>query len=349
MRRREAGYALLLVAVTVAIAAVALLASANVLSGTTRDLRLLRELSAQRIEAESLITRATFLLLTEPINGRAIAVGGDRQVGIPASELPSSRLMNRGGVEEVRLDGRDYLLGRDSRISIQDEAGLLDLNTPDDRALAGLLEQVGVESRDARRLAATLNDYVDEDGLSRAGGAELADYRRAGVAGPANGPLRVPWEAANALGWKQGLTDFERAALWDLAGTPVGAEGINVNTAPYEVLLAATGDRRLAQDLLMRREFALLASAEGALLAFPESASGARLGTSTGSSFRVRIAHYGAKRESWAAFEAQVAFADDGSDVPIYWRTLRRVRVAKSGVRGNAIERFPAGPTLRTP
>jgi general secretion pathway protein K len=84
-------------------------------------------------------------------------------------------------------------------ISVQDEAGKVDVNSADERLIRALLAGLGVPSSAA--VADALLDFKDADDNRRPQGAERAEYLAAGRSqGPKNAPLSVVDELEQVLG-----------------------------------------------------------------------------------------------------------------------------------------------------
>ena len=203
-RSHARGYALILAAVVVALLALVLLAVARVQGDVSPGLRALQRDVEREIATHSAVARVGYLLLTEPIGPRSVVVGGPREPGAASSA-------GMRNARELRLDGRFYVIGgfepgADAAFaSVQDEAGLLSLNTGDSVALGALLDQAGVAN--ARGLASALVDYIDEDDLAGPYGAEEDAYRRLHLPPPLNQPLTNRWRALDALGWRESVNE----------------------------------------------------------------------------------------------------------------------------------------------
>ncbi|UPT61154.1 MAG: general secretion pathway protein GspK [Hyphomonadaceae bacterium JAD_PAG50586_4] len=236
MRGAESGYALLLAIVVVSVLAFSVLASAKIVGDVAASASRLRE-NADQLGAENAATRVAFLLLTEDMDGRAL------QMGDPA----------RWDGASLALDGQLYAVADAAPlyVSVQDEAGLLNLNGDDQRALISLLV-LGGAGEAAPALAARLADYIDADDLVRDGGAEQAEYRRARMPAPGDQSMAVRWQALEVLGWRAHRMD--RRPVWDWLTTGPPGQGPNINTAPQPVLEALLDDRRLARTIIQRRE-----------------------------------------------------------------------------------------------
>ena len=159
----------------------------------------------------------------------------------------------------VALDGREYRLGKDVRVSLQDTRGLISLNgiglggmgrAPLERLLATYNLDVPTISR----LTDTLLDYRDTDDLRQLNGAEKEDYIVAGKRGAMrNTELLAPGEISQVLGWD------EIPALW---GNDPITNHVNVlrttlfnaNNADWRALVAMTGTtEEIAKSLIKTR------------------------------------------------------------------------------------------------
>lgn len=313
------GYVLILAAVVVALLALVLLAVARVQGDVSPGLRALQREVDSEVVAHSTVARVGYLLLTEPIGPRSVVVGGPRELG-----GASSMGMHNG--RELRLDGRFYAVGgfeagsEEAFVSVQDEAGLLSLNTGDSAALGALLSQSGIAN--ARGLAGALVDYTDEDDLTGLAGAEEDAYRRLGLPGPFNQELTTRWLALEALGWREavGVEDHAGDFWMNVSAAPRDAS-LNVNTAPLAVLAAALGAARAARALVARRSQAELATREEIeeLTGVNTRADGVVLATEVGAAFRVVVAFPGGRR----VYESQFVLAEPGAGQPMYWREGR--------------------------
>ena len=98
------------------------------------------------------------------------------------------------------------------QVSIQDEVEI-DLNEAPEELLAALFDSVGINTDTAKSLAAAIADFRDPDNLPRPGGAELAEYRAAGLAwGPKNAPFQMFEELQQVLGMTPEI--YERVASY---------------------------------------------------------------------------------------------------------------------------------------
>ncbi len=358
-RNRSGGYVMFLVAAVIALLAIVLVTTARVQAGLSRPLRALREAATEEVAAQSIVARMAFLLLTEPVGGRSVVVGGARAPDTPSSSALSARVISATGarLQELRLDSRPYAVPSEDAAfaSVQDEDGLLNLNAGDDAALGALIESIGVSRQNARGLAAALNDYVDEDDLVRPFGAEKGVYQRARLAAPTNKPVRAPWEAARAIGWRTALSERQRADIWALTNASTSEKVLNVNTAPFAVLEAVLGDTRMARTLIARREQSELRTLDDiqGITGAQRRADGVVLATRAGKAFRITVAFGRSLDATRYRTEGELKFADAGADRPIYWRNLRRARTPDGAWEGrdggNGPERIPDSAALLAP
>lgn len=308
MRTGERGYALLLAIVVVVALALTVLASARVLSDVTISTSRLQEGRNEIVAAESVLSRAAFLLLTEEIDARALIIDDARFDG-----------------GSMNLDGGWYLIdGVGGSVAVQDEAGLFNLNSTDQQGLEALLSLGG--HRVSADLAATLMDYTDGDDLSRDRGAEAREYERAGLAAPADRVLSSRWQALEAMGWQAIRVERSVAWTWLAAGPTDG--GLNVNTAPAAVLEAVLGDRRRAEMLIAQRETSPLtdiAQVE-ALTGGTARADGVTLAVAPGRAFRVQ-AVFGS-RGPRHGIERRLELGSAEAARPFEWVEEREVRLA---------------------
>ncbi len=330
-----------LAALVVAVLALVLVAVAQVQGALSPGVRALRAEAAQDIAAESLGARVAFMMLTEPIGPRSLVIGGPREASAASSAQGA----------ELRLDGRFYEAGWRAFISVQDESGLINLNAPAEAALAGLIERAGESVSGARRLAAALADFTDEDDLVRTGGAESAAYARLGLSAPANHALTVRWEALETLGWRDSLDEDRLDFLWAHTVVAAPREGnVNVNTAPTSVIEALVGDAATAATLIARLEHSEIREMHEveALTGARARAAGAGFAIMPGDAFRIVVAFGDAPGVAQRFIERRLVLAGTGADRPVFWSEERRGRGGAWRGRHNVtvIEPLPRSAAL---
>ncbi len=149
----------------------------------------------------------------------------------------------------LATDGRRYRVADGLDLSVQDERGLIGINTLDERSLSKLLAAIGIPTDQHPRIVDTLSDYMDPDDLRRLNGAEIAEYKQAGLGPPANDYLRTREQLRDVLGWREifaklaaaeGVAPGIQSRFLDLFST--GRHfGLNVNSAPGGVLAMVQG------------------------------------------------------------------------------------------------------------
>jgi type II secretory pathway component PulK len=152
------------------------------------------------------------------------------------------------GKETLATDGRRYKLTETLSISVQDERGLLAVNTLDEKTLSRLLDSLGMRVENQARLIDGLLDYIDADDLKRLNGAERREYARMNKPPPSNDFLRARDQLQEVEGWDD-LFDRLRSA-----GQISRHSGVNLNSAPAAVLYALPGlDRTKIPALIDQR------------------------------------------------------------------------------------------------
>lgn len=120
-----------------------------------------------------------------------------------------------------------------------DEGARIDLNSASDPLLKGLLQNVGgLDADSAEKVLEAILDWRDADDLRRPNGAEAADYRAAGLKYE---PTNAPFESVGELRRVLGVTSAVMARIAGSLTVYSRQRGINVATAPREVLLALPG------------------------------------------------------------------------------------------------------------
>ena len=155
------------------------------------------------------------------------AVGQPTALGLNAPDI------DRRGDPRVAADGASYQPAgaTELRLSMQDEAGLINLDSLPQAALARLMDRLGVPPDRRAALVDRFSDYVDADDLTRIDGAEAAAYRERGLPSPPNGPLHDLDQALGVLGWKEAVPrERWRGLRDDLTADPTSA-AFNANTA----------------------------------------------------------------------------------------------------------------------
>ena len=151
---------------------------------------------------------------------------------------------------EIKLDDSVYGGIGKTWFQLQDQAGLLGLNSPGAEAFFFELLRNRVSSQVARELSGALADYIDGNSQRRFNGAERPQYEAANLPGPTNWFLRTDREISDVLGWGGYLAETGLAA----ALAPTYANVLNVNTAPTPLLaLLLSLDEEQVQRVVQAR------------------------------------------------------------------------------------------------
>ena len=196
---------------------------------TTRDLegRVRVELASQRATAS-----VAYLVLTQQTLGTGLKVGD--------AMLP--------------LDGRGRLsLDGGAGVQLQDQLGLIGLNSVLGDNLRRLLVSCGAAEREVDALVDALLDYNDSDSLKRLNGGESFEYAAHALPPPRNQLLVSRAELWQVLGWPaiRGPWFDLRCDDWV---TVADNEVINLWTAPLQVLLAVGMGADEAAAALVERD-----------------------------------------------------------------------------------------------
>jgi len=169
----------------------------------------------------------------------AVSLAQARAIADGAVERMAFELMRPRNPDAWTFDGQPHRWTEGSATvvaSAVDEAAKIDLNAAPDALLRNVLIVTGgLDEPAANALVDAIADWRDPDELRRPNGAELPEYRAAGLKyGPANAPFETVGEAARVLGMTPAV--FRRVAR--VATVYSRQPGINAATAGRDVLLA---------------------------------------------------------------------------------------------------------------
>ena len=139
----------------------------------------------------------------------------------------------------LKFDGTPYTSesNPDLVISIHDGTGLFNFNIATPQNLRRILTTFNIPEPQINRLIDTLQDYIDDDDLTRLAGAEKTQYERLGLPPPSNGFLMTPYEAQRVIGWDK-LKALWEADLAEPLFTACQSAGFNPNSATAQALVA---------------------------------------------------------------------------------------------------------------
>jgi general secretion pathway protein K len=139
--------------------------------------------------------------------------------------------------------------GHELRLTVQDEAGKIDLNMVQPEPLRRLLTSAGLDLMAAQTLADRILDWREPGRGERLNGAKAPEYRAAGYAyGPRNGPFEAVDELKLVMGMTAELFDAIAPALTVYSQTL----WVDPTFAPPEVLRRLPGIHDDAVATLLR-------------------------------------------------------------------------------------------------
>jgi general secretion pathway protein K len=243
----------------VLIVALVLVILMSVASQTMQGRLSLAQNSKQRIhdlaEVQAKISELTYLVATQRFTYAGISKGKDPKGAITDKEgywvLPIIG-------DEIRSDGEPIIVGNGLSYSIQNEAGLVPLNTSSQYWLKRWLNKTGYSAAEQRYFADTLADYADSDDWQRAAGAEKANYKDSLFTEPANFLLQNCSELWKVFSWAAMLPQHpEILALCSLSRI----DTLNLNAIPLSLWqlywpnsAKKIGNQRLQGKWLQNRE-----------------------------------------------------------------------------------------------
>jgi general secretion pathway protein K len=171
-----------------------------------------------------------------------------------ALNLAILRLLDPSPGVQPPIDATPFTVSfadREVRLTVQDEAGKIDLNMVRPDLLLRLLTSAGLDLMMAQTLADRILDWRDPGIGERLNGAKAPEYRAAGYAyGPRNGPFESVEELKLVMGMTAELFDAIAPALTVYSQTP----WVDPTFAPPEVLRRLPGvDEGAVATLLQAR------------------------------------------------------------------------------------------------
>ena len=176
----------------------------------------------------------------EYLQGRVLSQGvlAD-QAARAGLEYAMTRVVDPEPTRQWLPDGREYpweFAGAEVTVSVIDESGKVDLNGADLDLIANLMQAVGAERNQARKLAAAVMDWRDSDLLTQPeGGAEDPDYESEDLP---YGAKDAPFETVAELQLVLGMTRELYAKLEPHLTVYSGQGRPNEQYASAEVLKA---------------------------------------------------------------------------------------------------------------
>lgn len=205
-------------------------------------------------ELDMLSTRNTLLyLLGTQRNTRAGLTTTAAGEADPDSDQGALRIDPIGG--EIALDASPYRGLGEVRFSLQDESGLIALNSESQVDLQRVLQVFDADEVKTSRLLDALADYRDSNSLSRLNGAEAAEYAGLAEPPPANMPLRSAAEITRVLGWREWLLTHPGFQVHEWFST-LRVAAFNPNVMPETLLAHLPGMNadKAARVVALRRE-----------------------------------------------------------------------------------------------
>lgn len=267
----RAGSTLPIVLAVTAVLALVFLTTLEAVHGLRSEARRASDQVRLQVDALTLEAQFTFLAATGVGDRRSLIITPPPSRDDEDDMGPDLPYALRDDLDRLFLDGHPYRAQVGQRnyiLSVQDGAGLINVNALDDFQTRAMLELLGVDEADRGRLSDRIADYIDPDDLVRPQGAEREDYRRAGLSGPLDRPLLQAEqlfgvmgfaEAVDARTWREHKHLIAPDPTWVLA---------NVNTAPPEVLRVLYGlSETQARQVVLSRQDAAFGTIEDFLSA----------------------------------------------------------------------------------
>ena len=208
----------------------------NIDNAYRTTLMLQAELDRRSTEATLL-----YLLATNRMSPRSLLVEYEQRFSSLDTRLDDE------ADSELSLAGVRYAGLGDTAFSIQDENGLISVNSPRDPKFGAMMKSVGVSEPDLARLIPRITDYIDRDHALSLDGAEAEAYREAQQPLPSNWFLQAPMELNRVLGAASLINHEQWRRLRNMATSRL-VVAVNFNTMPEDVVAAVLGVERETLD-----------------------------------------------------------------------------------------------------
>jgi hypothetical protein len=211
-------------------------------------------------DALSAEAHIAFIALTQPYGPRSIRIGGPLSDPFTGAPVPAAADGPTGFAEQqLLIDGTPYALlsgdepPRTLVVSVQDEAGLVNLNYAGAQAVSAAFQRAGADPLLGDILADQLHDYISTTGARSLRGADSAEYERAGAAPPPARPLETWAQLYGLLALRSpNSVDLERLRTFATVGS---YNSINVNTASPDALMTFFPiSQGMANDMVESRQ-----------------------------------------------------------------------------------------------
>ena len=225
-----------LVALAVVAAYIDGVTETNIDNAHRTKLMLQAELDRRSTEATLL-----YLLATNRMSPRSLLIENEQRF----SDFDT--MLDDESDSELSLAGVRYAGLGDTAFSIQDENGLVSVNSPRDPLFRAMMRGVGLSEADLARLIPRVVDYIDLDDNLSLDGAEAKAYRDAELPPPSNWFLATPMEMSRVLGAADLIDHGQWRRLSSMA-TPRHLLSVNFNTMPEDVAAVVFGVEREALE-----------------------------------------------------------------------------------------------------
>jgi general secretion pathway protein K len=180
-------------------------------------------------QVQAKISELTYLIATQRITAAGVSQGSNQQ-GLVKNE--DGQWLSPTTGDEIRFDGKRYIQEDGLEYVLQNESGLIPVNSREQYWLKRWLRGVGYTHSQQIKYTDTLADYVDPDDWRRASGAEKASYVSKNLSPPANFLLQSCTELARVLTWSELLDVHPKLKTF----CSLGRGGrVNVNAIPLEL------------------------------------------------------------------------------------------------------------------
>ena len=235
--RRDSGFVLLSTLWVLAIVLIIAAGFDALVEEKIRQAILLKDSLQRRLDEYATEQTATYLLMTQRYTLAGLTT---------RSENPSTYRTEEGYYltdpvgGELLLDGTLYAGVGSSCFAIQDQAGLIGVDSDSASDLRWLLSSMSSKRQTTDRLIDNLLDYIDKNDFARLNGAEQDDYRKASLPLPSNYFLRSPNELFRVMDWSEWLADNPGFLWWRWLSISRSV-AINPNTLPTSLLRRLPG------------------------------------------------------------------------------------------------------------